>query len=572
MKMLFLKNFNVRNKLLVLISISLIISTIIGIFAYLQTKNMSEDMELIYEEKFIPNNWIYDAVNVNLRIDSILIEMMMIEDLATKQALFNEINDGVEEVLANFALYQEMDLSLEEEAQIKNFYAAVDRLTFNQDHMLELALAGKNDEAYAIFLDIVKDARSDLIVSLSNLNEIKSAQTEQISQTNVASASQTGNIIITLMIVALAILAVLGIYITTLITKPLHEMQTELLKAQHGDFTARGTYQSTDELGQVMQSFNLMMETLQDILSKVQTSANNVHNNTAELSANIVQSTATTEHVVSSTQEIAAGSDQTKLELENNAIVLDQVVHGFNGIQHALELINQLAARSSKEAVAGTTFVHANVTQMQQIQQSIKQSNGVIQTLATQVGEVDEILKVVNSISEQTNLLALNAAIEAARAGDHGKGFAVVADEVRKLAEQSLASTHSIAQILGNIKKDSVKSVDIMRVVLNEANKGLETTETTAQKFEEIAVHTKDVAPHIQSMTNTVNRMHDSMATFTQNADTIMSIAVNNARSSELVSSATEQQAQSMEDMQQAAHSLTDVATDLNEAVKQFKL
>ena len=55
---------------------------------------------------------------------------------------------------------------------------------------------------------------------------------------------------------------------------------------------------------------------------------------------------------------------------------------------------------------------------MKRIQGSIQQSNEVVRTLANQVGEVDEILKVIDGISQQTNLLALNAAIEAARAGE----------------------------------------------------------------------------------------------------------------------------------------------------------
>lgn len=58
---------------------------------------------------------------------------------------------------------------------------------------------------------------------------------------------------------------------------------------------------------------------------------------------------------------------------------------------------------------------------MKRIQGSIQQSNEVVRTLANQVGEVDEILKVIDGISQQTNLLALNAAIEAARAGEQAR-------------------------------------------------------------------------------------------------------------------------------------------------------
>jgi methyl-accepting chemotaxis protein len=72
-----------------------------------------------------------------------------------------------------------------------------------------------------------------------------------------------------------------------------------------------------------------------------------------------------------------------------------------------------------------------------QLPERINREREQFKHIINNVGELGNLVAVIQDIAGQTNLLALNAAIEAARAGDQGRGFAVVADEVRKLADRS---------------------------------------------------------------------------------------------------------------------------------------
>ena len=567
-----LKNLKVYHKLLLIITIGIVLAIMIASLSFKQSDSMSKNIEAIYEEKFIPNDWLSNAISVNLRINSIIIEMMQATSKSEKEALYNELNTGVDRVLDELGQYEKMDLTDEERQGLASFYDAVERLTGKQDEVIRLALIGENDAAYAMFKGGVQTSREDLITALQSLQQFKTQQTEQIVAESIdsANANNRNNIIINL--IGIIILVALGLTISRMVTKPLTQLREQLEKVQNGDFTVRGSYQSNDEIGQLTQSFNHTFDSLRLVLDKVKHSSEHVDNTSQELMANVEQSTSAAEHVVASIQEISSGAEQTQYRLEKNAIVIDRIADGFSAIQQNIQAVETIAGVAIHEANQGAAIVSENVQQMKNIKNSIQQSNSVVQTLANQVGEVDEILKVIDSISQQTNLLALNAAIEAARAGDHGKGFAVVADEVRKLAEQSLEATKSVAHILSMIKQDTAESVEIMNVVIGEADHGLEITETTAKKFDDILENTSEIAPVLSQATSSVQNIVGDFDTFTGSADTILSIAINNAKSSEMVSAASEQQAAAMEDMHHSSQSLANVATELNDVVKKFTL
>jgi len=85
-----------------------------------------------------------------------------------------------------------------------------------------------------------------------------------------------------------------------------------------------------------------------------------------------------------------------------------------------------------------------------------------IDELQRSVGEISNILTVIEEVANRTNLLSLNAAIIAAQAGEHGAGFTVVADEIRELAERTRGSTKEIGAIIKAVQSGSRQAVSKM--------------------------------------------------------------------------------------------------------------
>ena len=83
--------------------------------------------------------------------------------------------------------------------------------------------------------------------------------------------------------------------------------------------------------------------------------------------------------------------------------------------------------------------------------ESMDETISSVDGIAKSVGDIAEMIEIIEGVASNTNLLSMNAAIEAAHAGETGKGFAVVADEIRRLSEATHENSRNIARTLGGI-------------------------------------------------------------------------------------------------------------------------
>ena len=115
------------------------------------------------------------------------------------------------------------------------------------------------------------------------------------------------------------------------------------------------------------------------------------------------------------------------------------------------------------------------------------------ETVLSNIGHTDEILRFVSEVAANSNLLGLNAAIEAARAGEQGRGFAVVADEIRKMAANSAQSVDEIKKILNQIHREITAVAG---------------TIVTASEFSERqAAATEEIAATVQSLADAAGKV-----------------------------------------------------------------
>lgn len=130
--------------------------------------------------------------------------------------------------------------------------------------------------------------------------------------------------------------------------------------------------------------------------------------------------------------------------------------------------------------------------------------------LMRQVGDVNEILHMIEDVNSQTALLALNASIEAARAGSSGKGFAVVADEIKKLSDETEKATGQIRVILEELTHQTDVAVEGVNSLLETGRRQSELVAKTRTAFAQIKEDIEEVDGSMQQQVSNMSRVEES--------------------------------------------------------------
>src|ERR1700754_1731677 len=255
------------------------------------------------------------------------------------------------------------------------------------------------------------------------------------------------------------------------------------------------------------------------------------------LTGTVRQIGAAADSVATGAREIASGSADLSVRTENQAASLEETAASMEEVtsmvrqtaEHA-KTASQLAVKAAQIAGDGGGMVADAVATMRDI------------SAASQ--RMVEIIAVIEGIAFQTNILALNAAVEAARAGEEGRGFAVVAAEVRSLAHRSAAAAKEVRELIGNAVSKVGSGAQLVEQAGGTIDGARDAIAQVTTLIQEIAAAASEQRSGIEQVNLAVTHM-----------DTL-----------------TQENAALVEEAAPAAHSLTEQAVILQNALRAFRL
>ncbi len=474
-------------KLIIGFVIVAIIAASVGVIGILDMKAIEKSDTELYGNMTVPISELADISTQFQRTRVMMRDILLTNDPLLVKSNSDKIAQRQADIAKDLESYNKTILS----ASMRGLYDDLVKknVAYGQQiaKVSELVKQGKEAEARALMSEASTSdiASTELQDALANIIKVKLDDAKIKSDGNTKTASSS-TVIMIIVILAGALIAVgLGVFLSSIISKPIRELVSVAEKIADGDLDVAIEAKTRDELGTLSSAFKRMADNLNEVMTNSNSASEQVASGSRQVSASAQALSQGSTEQASSIEELTASMEEISTQTELNATNATQA--------------NELALAAKEGAIKGNEQMKGMLKAMDDINEAS--------------GNISKIIKVIDEIAFQTNILALNAAVEAARAGQHGKGFAVVAEEVRNLAARSAnAAKETTALIEGSIKKveGGTKIASDTAAALNQIVEGVT---KTANLVGEIATASNEQALGINQVNQGILQVSDVVQT-----------------------------------------------------------
>lgn len=570
-KLELLRNSKVGTKLNILIAISSIACIVLSLIGFLGLERGKSTSSNMYEDNLLPIEWIGIVESNFYHVNMNFMEIMLSKDEKRMNELIREM-DGIRK--ENDHLLKQFEakvISTKEKELYNTFHETFNELRTQMRKAQELGKSN-NEEAYAYYLKEIEPNMQKSIQSIRELILYNSNDAELLQKENNNGAQNTMIMFVSISILAILIIIFIGYIIKSTIRKPLALLQKDMEKVAAGDLTTRTSYKANNELGHIVQSFNSMLDNLQQLIANVKITTQEVISTTEGVLQDTKRASHISNEVVQTVLEVKTKIEGQVTSIQESSSSMEEITSGVQTVAESSAVVAEVAVTTAEQINIGSEVINHSILQMNSVHDVVEETSKVINKLVTRTQQIDTALAAITNIAEQTNLLALNAAIEAARAGENGKGFAVVAAEVRDLAEQSKESAKEVNHLIKSIQQDTQDTVNVMQKGQQKAVEGKEAAHKANQTFLSIMRDIDKITGQIQEVSAATEEMFAGTEEVNASLSLVSETATDVKKETLQTVKSIQSQAVSIEQISIQSNKMKEKVGELTELVSKFNI
>ena len=562
--MRFIYDMKIRVKLLMGFGIMILFMIGIGYTGYSSTSKIQVQLQKIFKVQMPSIDFLIEA---DRDLQQLLVAERSLLFVDPGSALFDgfikEYNANFEQSDRRWTSYKKLASSDKEKQLLGAYDKARSEWEASSKKVIDLVKqkdSASMARAIALSLGETNKRFERMRDYIDELTEINLDLAHQADQSAKESYQDTVKVLGIVILFGVIIGLLLGVGISKLIRVPVNAIVEGLkdIAQGEGDLTKRLEVNSKDEIGELALWFNTFMDKLHGIMKEITQGIFVLSSASKDLSGISGEMTQGAQNVSGSSDTVATAAEEMSANISSVAAAMEESNSNTEAVATAAEQMNVTIKEIAQSAEKGRSISEKAV---EQANESTRKMN----ELGEAAGAIGKVVETINDISEQVNLLSLNATIEAARAGEAGKGFAVVANEIKDLASQTSDASMDIKSKIGNIQDSSSSSlagITQIQEIITEVN---DIVATIASAMEEQASATREIAENIVQVSSGIQDVNNNVSESSTVTGDISKDILN-------VNQAAGAMADRSEQVNGKAGELTDLATQLEKLVNQFKV
>jgi methyl-accepting chemotaxis protein len=326
-----------------------------------------------------------------------------------------------------------------------------------------------------------------------------------------------------------------------------------------------------DETDDLYDRVRTVVVALHGLFRHVQQSATRVGSELRQLDASTRSVRAGNEGISSTLGDLSQGVGRQRELVDSASKLIQQISSQIERNSLRAREACDFTADANQKATRGVTAAGLAIEKMHAVFGRVEKTSGMVFDLEAKTRDVHRITEIITSVAHRTSLLSLNASIEAARAGESGRGFAVVADEIRKLSESAGQSASEITKLVDEIQSDTVEVADEMRLSGQVIGEGREDVNIIASSLAEVSSVVGEAATRSEAILHGTDSHAVNAERMVASMDELARGIDDNAQSIDVVSTTVAEQLNEVGAITGRSERLDELATDLREALDDFR-